>query len=708
MSYLNSEAYLQRPVIYRPELKRVTGSTNSAILFSQILYWWIKMEKKEFYKYKTPPKRSENETEEEFKKRTKTYKKGDSWCRELYLTKREFDEALKKIAHYGQRKTGETEERKNRRFYLYQKLIDNYDRKEEETEEEWHERINKHLSQYLRCCIVYRTDKNRNITYYNIINIEFLNKFLGDQVWSDCALEKIDKIFGEIKETNPEVTKSNFRKNGRNNQNNTPEVTKSNFRITQNKQKAEVTKCNFRGGSEVTNCYLPYSVDYYYIDYCIYYSNIYWNFSGQIEHLPKKFDQEKNLPENLIYNLPEISHPISKHSSDININQNIESILEKNLTIKDDVSMESDVSHPHHNETPLEHPSDAWKRSNDFMNKIGFQPNPSHNNSKKNLSTSDPVSLRSQHHSLTKTNHPTSSHDSASLRSPNHSLHILPTSCQGHAAQSVSPPTQGVPGTFIPTRRLSSRPNKRPALIIHTNKPKDKIDLLIDYWNSLGNVTKHKKRDTDIYKRIRIKLRRLLIGSFPRFYHICDDNNHIDNSFLTRPLTEEEIKQGFDNLSRFCIDGYSVNHFKCKPKSKSLDTFLFNSNRNSSIFFLVLSNPPYLNKDEKMDLNNLPFKSHYLDMFNKLLNYDDRDSDKQQQKLAFGIKELVDFHSRNQHFFNHDRLYNLSYFLELYKSFLSLNFSFVKPAIVGKKTWVWDRFCNFASDQCHEYIDDLE
>ncbi|OYT14612.1 MAG: hypothetical protein B7C24_17455 [Bacteroidetes bacterium 4572_77] len=84
---------------YRRELAMIAGSTNAAILLNQLLYWYEKMGRKPFFKYKEPPQRKENETDDQYYERVYPYKNGDSWTEELYFTKREFDDALHLIAH---------------------------------------------------------------------------------------------------------------------------------------------------------------------------------------------------------------------------------------------------------------------------------------------------------------------------------------------------------------------------------------------------------------------------------------------------------------------------------------------------------------------------------------------------------------------------------------------------------------------------------
>jgi len=63
----------------------MTGSVLSAILLSEVIYWWDHQGKKPFYKFKQPAPSNIK------------YKKGDSWCEALGFTRSEFDRALSKI-----------------------------------------------------------------------------------------------------------------------------------------------------------------------------------------------------------------------------------------------------------------------------------------------------------------------------------------------------------------------------------------------------------------------------------------------------------------------------------------------------------------------------------------------------------------------------------------------------------------------------------
>lgn len=82
----------QHIILYRPELRKITGSVTATILLQQMLYRWDNHGKEPFYKFKEPCNHQ-------------LYRDGDSWCEELEFSKFEFDNALKKI---GFKRTGQT------------------------------------------------------------------------------------------------------------------------------------------------------------------------------------------------------------------------------------------------------------------------------------------------------------------------------------------------------------------------------------------------------------------------------------------------------------------------------------------------------------------------------------------------------------------------------------------------------------------------
>lgn len=75
----------KRMIAYRPEWREAIGSVTASILLGQIIYWWERSGRKEFYKFREPCKHHPQ------------YQAGDSWCEELGFSKDEYNTALQKI-----------------------------------------------------------------------------------------------------------------------------------------------------------------------------------------------------------------------------------------------------------------------------------------------------------------------------------------------------------------------------------------------------------------------------------------------------------------------------------------------------------------------------------------------------------------------------------------------------------------------------------
>jgi len=69
-------------LIYRPRLRRLTGSVTSAIFLGRVVFWRHKM-KRPFYKFREPPGKGHP-----------AYKEGDSWAEELGFGTRELRSAI--------------------------------------------------------------------------------------------------------------------------------------------------------------------------------------------------------------------------------------------------------------------------------------------------------------------------------------------------------------------------------------------------------------------------------------------------------------------------------------------------------------------------------------------------------------------------------------------------------------------------------------
>ena len=74
-----------KQIIYRPELRPITGSVTATILLQQIIFRFYANGCKPFYKFTAPCG-------------NKAYKDGDSWCEELGFSKAELSKARAKIA----------------------------------------------------------------------------------------------------------------------------------------------------------------------------------------------------------------------------------------------------------------------------------------------------------------------------------------------------------------------------------------------------------------------------------------------------------------------------------------------------------------------------------------------------------------------------------------------------------------------------------
>ncbi|OQX14554.1 MAG: hypothetical protein BWK73_09165 [Thiothrix lacustris] len=85
---LNVIGHDGRMISYRPEWRKIVGSTNAVILLSQLIYWWRRNGEKPFYKFKEP---CDNPL----------FRHGDSWCEELGFSKAEFDQAWKHVENAG-------------------------------------------------------------------------------------------------------------------------------------------------------------------------------------------------------------------------------------------------------------------------------------------------------------------------------------------------------------------------------------------------------------------------------------------------------------------------------------------------------------------------------------------------------------------------------------------------------------------------------
>lgn len=236
-------------------------------------------------------------------------------------------------------------------------------------------------------------------------------------------------------------------------------------------------------------------------------------------------------------------------------------------------------------------------------------------------------------------------------------------------------------------------------------KPVRKTDLLMEFWNNLENVTHH-RNETKTYKRCVVKLQALLNGTFISKYPLDIEfikKLVINVKYLRNyKFSMDEIKEILTRLSLLCSPGYSFNKYDYTPKSKSLDNLLYNSQCNSSYFFLVLAKCPRLCKQNSIDLNKLPFPTNYLKLFTDIINYEYRQNETDIKEIALGIQKVIDFHKKYK--FKNESLQDPEYFLYTLKNYLKMQFKDIKPYMIGNKSFIWKGFCNFIKQQYFEDI----
>lgn len=131
------------------------------------------------------------------------------------------------------------------------------------------------------------------------------------------------------------------------------------------------------------------------------------------------------------------------------------------------------------------------------------------------------------------------------------------------------------------------------------NLSNNKNNHLFNYWNNIPTTRTH-KNNTKRHKNILKLIRQLKAGMFYKYNAVDKQflkDNKVDNFYLKKKFTDDEIKEIFIHLSNMLLDGYTPDMDKSKF-SKDLDTLIFNSRTNKSMFFKCYVNPPKLLVDE--------------------------------------------------------------------------------------------------------------
>lgn len=144
---------------------------------------------------------------------------------------------------------------------------------------------------------------------------------------------------------------------------------------------------------------------------------------------------------------------------------------------------------------------------------------------------------------------------------------------------------------------------------------------IVQEWNKIPQVTKHKKMDTDIAQNISVYLDSLKDGTFFNQCIVKQDYlkwNKVPLEWVqkNRPFSQREIMNAVKDFAKDFINGYEPKNKKFVPTR--LDIFLFNTNTGSSWFLKCVANPdpkPIAEERKNTDPNpqyTKPFKERKL------------------------------------------------------------------------------------------------
>lgn len=171
---------------------------------------------------------------------------------------------------------------------------------------------------------------------------------------------------------------------------------------------------------------------------------------------------------------------------------------------------------------------------------------------------------------------------------------------------------------------------------------------LLNHWNSLSEVQKHKKPETKVYQKSILLLRQLTHGTFGR-------HNSIDKKFIKShkiPLTAldkkysvDEIKEGMNRLALYHRKGYwpgvDPNGKEAIITRIALPQALFNPETGSSLFMWVMN--------EKPEPSGRMVESRYPDILNRYEQelFNGSLSKRERSVLNRAVNMIGDFHTRS-------------------------------------------------------------
>ena len=140
-------------------------------------------------------------------------------------------------------------------------------------------------------------------------------------------------------------------------------------------------------------------------------------------------------------------------------------------------------------------------------------------------------------------------------------------------------------------RSSFSRDEKEPSAFSSAKMPSHfskKIHSLLEYWNNLPNVPKHKTKTTKVYNQSCYKLDLLCkgkLGSLVQFDEVWLTRHNIPLKWANEQWSEEQVKTGMNLLSNLYTEGYW-------PKDKSklprqLSRLIYSPESMSSWFLMI-------------------------------------------------------------------------------------------------------------------------
>jgi len=159
---------------------------------------------------------------------------------------------------------------------------------------------------------------------------------------------------------------------------------------------------------------------------------------------------------------------------------------------------------------------------------------------------------------------------------------------------------------------------------------------LIEYWNNLKNVRKH-RLSSKTYKKIDSLIKQLKNGTFLKKHNINQEfikNNNISKEILNKKWKDEEIKEILNRLALLHQEGYWP-HDK-KIIKKGLDILIYNNRSGYSFFFKVAIHLPEPFENQIKPKNNKIFEK-YKEIFKEYAN-----NQKELKSLTYMFNDLYD------------------------------------------------------------------